>query len=332
MDKHVDIHIFRAGTHRSMQGAEVRLTAADLAEVAAAYDPARHEAPVVIGHPAADAPAWGWVRRLRVEGDDLIAEATDLDPAFAELVRAGRFRKVSASFYLKGHPANPAGEAIYLKHVGFLGAQPPAVKGLRQVAFAQGEGDLVSREVSFCEACNTDPQHKESGMPDPEDKTREAEFAERQATLAAREAEIAAREEAARQKEAAFAEREAAEQVAADKAVLDRLVEEGRLAPGARADLAAFMEGIGATGEVSFAEGAQPPRQWFRDFLGKHAGKLIEFRELSADDTDRGAAGQPGSVEALTARAQKLVKDAADEGRALNFAEAVRRAEAELEG
>ncbi|MDU4994931.1 MAG: hypothetical protein E6263_24870, partial [Klebsiella quasipneumoniae] len=33
---------------------------------------------------------------------------------------------------------NPAGTgAWYLRHIGFLGAQPPAVKGLEQVAFME---------------------------------------------------------------------------------------------------------------------------------------------------------------------------------------------------
>ena len=55
MPKH-PIHIFRAGSHTAMQGQTISFGEADLAASAAAYDPAKHEGPIVVGHPAADAP------------------------------------------------------------------------------------------------------------------------------------------------------------------------------------------------------------------------------------------------------------------------------------
>jgi glycerophosphoryl diester phosphodiesterase len=45
-----------------------------VAACAAAYDPARHEAPIVIGHPATDDPAWGWIKSLTFSDGVLIAE------------------------------------------------------------------------------------------------------------------------------------------------------------------------------------------------------------------------------------------------------------------
>ncbi|OIO04834.1 MAG: hypothetical protein AUJ49_02085, partial [Desulfovibrionaceae bacterium CG1_02_65_16] len=54
-----------------------------------------------------------------------------------------RFKKISASFYLPDSPANPAPGVFYLRHVGFLGAAAPAVKGLKPVAFAAGEEGVV---------------------------------------------------------------------------------------------------------------------------------------------------------------------------------------------
>ena len=43
--------IFRAGRHRTITGQEVEFSEADLNAIAAAYDTAVHEAPLVIGHP-----------------------------------------------------------------------------------------------------------------------------------------------------------------------------------------------------------------------------------------------------------------------------------------
>jgi hypothetical protein len=119
-----------------MQGEAITFADADLQAIADAYDPAISQAPIVVGHPAIDAPAYGWIDSLAVDGDRLAAVPEQVDPAFADLVRAGRFKTVSASFYRPGQTNNPRPEGYYLRHVGFLGAQPPAVKGLKPASFA----------------------------------------------------------------------------------------------------------------------------------------------------------------------------------------------------
>lgn len=148
-DNNHAIHIFRPGRHTSMQGATIDFGEGDLIATAKAYDPTRHEAPLVIGHPRADAPAWGWVGGLTADEGGLFATPRQLDPAFAEMVRAGRFKKVSASFYTPDSPHNPVPGVYYLRHVGFLGAQPPAVKGLAPVPVNFAEGDTDEGCVSF---------------------------------------------------------------------------------------------------------------------------------------------------------------------------------------
>lgn len=133
------IEIFRTGTHVGMSGVPMSFSAAMLRDCAASYDPAHHEAPVVVGHPKTDAPAYGWVAGLKVDGDRLVADVRDVDPAFAELVRQRRYSKISASFWAPRSPGNPTPGKLALRHVGFLGANPPAVKGLKAVAFADDE-------------------------------------------------------------------------------------------------------------------------------------------------------------------------------------------------
>lgn len=140
------IHIFRAGSHVASSGQALDFSEADLAATAAAYNPSIHEAPIVAGHPKHDAPAYGWVKSLDAGGDGLTAEPGQVDAAFAELVQAGRFKKVSASFFAPDSRLNPVPGVWYLRHVGFLGAQPPAVKGLRQVEFADADEGVVTVE------------------------------------------------------------------------------------------------------------------------------------------------------------------------------------------
>jgi hypothetical protein len=140
------IHIFRPGTHVAMNGQPLSFSESDLAASAAAYDPSIHEAPIVAGHPRHDLPAYGWVKKLTVGVDGLTAEPAQVDVAFAELVQAGRYKKVSASFFHPESKLNPVPGVWYLRHVGFLGAQPPAVKGLRQVEFSEAEEGVVTVE------------------------------------------------------------------------------------------------------------------------------------------------------------------------------------------
>lgn len=137
------LHIFKPGRQTAMNGLTLEFSESDLAASAAAYDPAKHEAPIVIGHPKHDAPAYGWVKSLATAEDGLQAEPHQVDAAFAELVEAGRYKKISASFYLPDAPNNPVPGVYYLRHVGFLGAQPPAVKGLKAAEFADAEDGVV---------------------------------------------------------------------------------------------------------------------------------------------------------------------------------------------
>lgn len=138
------LHIFKPGRQTAMSGVTLEFSESDLEASARAYDPAKHEAPLVIGHPKHDAPAYGWVKSLATGTDGLNAEPHQVDANFAELVAAGRYKKISASFYLPDAPNNPVPGVYYLRHVGFLGAQPPAVKGLKAVAFADDpDSDVV---------------------------------------------------------------------------------------------------------------------------------------------------------------------------------------------
>lgn len=374
------LHIFRAGRHTAMSGQSFEFSEAEVAAIAASYDPAVHEAPIVVGHPKTDAPAYGWVRALDAEGAELFAEPDQVEPEFAEMVRAGRFKRISASFYGPKSPANPVPGSYYLKHVGFLGAQPPAVKGLKAAEFAEDD-DAVTLELDFSEAArtagygmgsvrrilsgmrdwllasqgqevadrvipdyeleglrgiaddlrdasDTDPMPEPSyaapddaslidkettDMSDPDTQTPE----ERQRALDARAAELDARE-------AAFAEERAQKRHDEDMALLDRLAEEGRIAPGLKDEMAAFMECLDAdpADAISFAEGApdQTPRDWFRKLLDAKTAPLIDFSERAGGN----AAPQIKSSQDITAAANTLVAKAKEQGRDLSFAEAVR--------
>ncbi|MBL8260927.1 MAG: hypothetical protein JNM58_00780 [Xanthomonadaceae bacterium] len=127
------VEVLKAGTWTDMHGRQVTITRDDLAEMASSYDPAVFRAPVVIGHPKLDAPAWGVHERFEVDGDSLYAVEGEVDAQFAAFRDAGRYSERSISFFPRNHPNNPTPGKLHPRHVGWLGAMPPAVTGLARL-------------------------------------------------------------------------------------------------------------------------------------------------------------------------------------------------------
>lgn len=139
------VPIFKTGRHTSMNGYEKEWTESDLDRIASTYNsqPAesRHDAPAVIGHPKTDGPAFGFFNRLERKGGLLYGELRDAKDEFVQWVRDGHYRKVSPKL----------DHNLLLKHVGWLGATPPAVKGLPEFAFSE-EGEGEAWDVEFSES------------------------------------------------------------------------------------------------------------------------------------------------------------------------------------
>jgi hypothetical protein len=138
------IQIFRAGAYPG----KLPITVDDLKAIASGYDPRRSEAPLVLGHPDSDSPAHGWVEQLRVIRDQLWAKVRQVSPELKRLVREGAFKRISMAVF----PEFEATGKMYLRHVGFLGAATPAVKGMAPVKFAEGAFESVDLELPIAEA------------------------------------------------------------------------------------------------------------------------------------------------------------------------------------
>lgn len=137
------LHVFRAGKHTAEDGKTYEFSEAAVREMAETYNPQLLEAPLVVGHPKTDDPAYGWTRSVVADGADLYAEPHQVDPAFAEMVNKKHFKNISLSVYLPDSPGNPTPGKHYIRHIGFLGAAAPGVKGLRPASFAENDGAVV---------------------------------------------------------------------------------------------------------------------------------------------------------------------------------------------
>lgn len=276
------LHIFKPGEFTAMSGERHAFTPAMLRGIAAGYSPALHEAPIVVGHPAADLPAYGWIEKLEYqESDDasgpagLYALPAQVNADFADMVAAGAFKKISAAFYGPEAPGNPRPGGHYLRHVGFLGAQPPAVKGLRSPSFGDAEDGVL------CFSTPTDSPPQESAVTEEEAARLRAE----NERLAAQNAALAA----------AAAQAAADGRHAENQAFAEKLVSEGRLLSAAVPAIVATLDHLaGAEQPIEFGEGEAkaPLLQGLKEQL--QASPVLV--SLGATATTQRAAGDPASA------------------------------------
>ena len=129
------IEIFAAGQYPQGTYTEDTLKA-----IAGSYDPSYHEAPSYVDHPdaagnrSAKGAACGWIDKVYVRGQKLLADIKQVPDAFIELLKGGRLKKRSVEIY-----PDLNGKGPYLRALAWLGADVPQVKGLADVAFREDE-------------------------------------------------------------------------------------------------------------------------------------------------------------------------------------------------
>lgn len=125
----IEVEAFSVGTHTSENGSTQTYTVSDLNEIAKTYNEKCHEnpAPVVIGHPEMDAPAYGWIKKASVAGNKLLLKLGELNQDFVNALKTGAYKTRSIALYADG----------MIKHIGFLGAYKPAIKGLYPHSFKE---------------------------------------------------------------------------------------------------------------------------------------------------------------------------------------------------
>ena len=291
------IEIFRAGRHTDDSGTVHNFSAADVAGMVAAYDPALREAPLTIGHPAHNLPAYGWVKGLEVNAAGNLAMHThQVAPQFAEMVGNKAFKKRSASFYPPQHANNPKQGAWYLRHVAFLGAQPPAIAGLADFSDSNAEG-----AVSFSEGAADLPiTQPETDSPTQEQLRMTQELKDQLDAAKAKQIETDAALAKATQatadasaKLAEFAESAKLARTAGFTSFAEAQTKAGKLLPKDKEAAVAVLGMLADAQPVSFAEGGAtktlPAADWLKALI-ENAKPLVSFSEQ--------AAGNAGTLQA----------------------------------
>ncbi|MFM9902105.1 MAG: hypothetical protein ACKVOT_13925 [Polaromonas sp.] len=301
------IEIFRAGNHTDDSGTVHNFSQADVAGMVAAYDPKLREAPLTIGHPEHNLPAYGWVSGLAVNGTGALAMNThQVVPQFAEMVAAKLFKKRSASFYPPSHPNNPMPGKWYLRHVAFLGAQPPAIAGLADFAAGPNEG-----AVNFSESSDpVAPVTQTNPEPTPEQLRMSKELQDQLAAANAKQAEtdkaLAAANAATKKVEdqlAQFAESALTARTAGFVSFAETQIKAGVLLPKDKDAAVAALGMLADCKPVSFSEGGVTKTisaaEWLKGFIearkpvvsfGEHApgsaGDLAATKGMSDAEID----------------------------------------------
>lgn len=292
------IEIFRPGRHIDDQGIAHHFSEADVDGMAASYNPALREAPLTVGHPKDNLPAYGWVKAVSRNAAGVLAiDPHNVEPQFAEMVAAKRFPKRSASFYPPQAPNNPTPGKWYLRHVAFLGAQPPAIAGLKDIKFSE---DDAGGAVSFSESAEPSPPQESLSMTEAEIKAMQEQLAAEKKAREKAEADAAEskkKADTAQAETASFAERARADRKAGFVSFAETQVEAGRLLPKDKDMAVATLDALADAQSVEFAEGGTTrkvsPAQWLQDLIAK-AQPSVSFGEFApghgASQSQAGAA------------------------------------------
>ena len=125
---------FKVGRHVAMNGRALEFGESDLDQICRNYR-FQKPVPLVIGHPELDSPAFGSVEEIFHKNGSLYAVAA-CGRTLLSLVQSGRFKNRSAKF-----AKDPTLPGFSLRHIGFLGAAAPAVRGLSPLQFSSSEGE-----------------------------------------------------------------------------------------------------------------------------------------------------------------------------------------------
>ena len=138
------IPILRVGSYKDVSGKSYEITPQILEEIVETYE--INSAPLVKGHPVSNAPAMGWVEKLKITGDELLASFSQINEDFKEAIKQGLFKNISTSFFMPLSDSNPTKGKYHLRHVGTLGASRPAIPNLGTLQEALDPSFCVSTE------------------------------------------------------------------------------------------------------------------------------------------------------------------------------------------
>jgi len=239
------VEVFQSGKQTDSTGNSRNWVASDLEKIVKNYNTKKYEAPLVVGHPKDNAPAFGWVEELKTDGKTLFAKFKQLVPEFIEAVKQGLYKKRSISLY----------PDLTLRHIGFLGAVAPAVKGLSDIKFSENDSIIIE----------FNSQKEELSSMTEKKPCKDAEIENLKAQLKA---------EQSKNRRSEFNE------------FVNNLHSKGKLVSDFQSTVLDLMDTLYEVGEVNFSEGKANALDKFKNYLEKQP-VMVDFEEKVKTDIVR---------------------------------------------
>lgn len=301
-DEEMWVEAFAAGRHTDAEGKTKDWSDDDIKEIAEKYNaqaatdnPQRRIAPVVIGHPQDDSPAYGWIDKAKAAGNKLMLKLTQLQPEFVKSLKMGLYKMRSISLYGDNS----------IRHLGFLGGAQPAVAGLAPFKFSDSSKyivyDFKYENIEELKAENkffhklfslfkidTSNYSKGADMPNKDIEKKEVpttDFSEQVKTLTDENAGLKTELSDLKAK---IAKSEDEARIRSYREYVDKLVGEGKVKPADVDQIVKNMEGRSALDKASnFAEGKKDSEgkdikselEQYKEHLST-LPKVVEFSEI----------------------------------------------------
>jgi hypothetical protein len=332
------IEIMRTGTFQpggAAAGRKITIGIAELDQMVASFEaltPIGGFTPVLkLGHAEAQkfmgqtsgAPNLGIVGKIFREGEKVLANFLNVPDAVVDLIRQKRFANVSVEV-VPNLEFDGKSFSQVLTAVALLGAELPAVKGLKELAsvlFTEVEvkpiqaDNIVSYEQETEPMTVTYTQEQHDALVEAAvSKAVEAakvEYAETAERLTAERDEAI---EAVKTVKTNFAEYTDTVAKAEAETMVDQAIKDGKLLPKQKDAAMAFMSNL--TGTVKFDDEDKSMRVMFADFLGAMPTKI---------DTSEKGSGTPDETEDYanaSTQVDVLARKAMKENGKLSYAEA----------
>ncbi len=256
------VEVFRAGEQTDSAGNKRAWSPSDLEKIVKNYNAKNHEAPVVVGHPKDNAPAFGWVEELKTDGKTLFAKFKQLIPEFIDAVKRGLYKKRSISLY----------PDFTLRHIGFLGAVPPAIKGLADIKFSENDSITIEFDSQSNTGKTGDRSKNSFSTQNRESKLMTTRKTDRESEISTLKAQL--KKEQRKNRLAEF------------KEFVNRLHSDGRVVSELQNDIIELMEVMHDAGEYDFSEGRSTALGKFRDYLEKQP-PIVHFGEVAQEERVR---------------------------------------------
>lgn len=283
--------IFKTGTHTAKKGQVKNWTVPDLDRMVSLFDENKDPAPITIDHeenpnPVVKGPAYGWVEKLKRVGESVFAKFKQVVPAFAKAVDDGLFRTRSIA-------VNPDGT---LRHVSWLGAAKPAIKGMGDFTFSSEDCLSYSEGLDlgtfiFQEDTSVEVEQLKKDLAAAQKLT--AEQAGQLTTLTKQNQELSSN----------FSEAETKRKHQEITAFIDTGIKDSKILPSWKkmgiVEFMAHLEGEAQEYQFSEAETKQNPADWFKKFIMSFSEHSL-FSEFARKDKTPAKTDDAAAVNSIT--------------------------------